>query len=263
MERNDLYERGLLISRAFASNEDAAAACAAAIHGRTPGPSNPERLEDAVLVELALARDPRAVTALMTRMGPVLRRACASFLHDGDAIDECIAQLWSRLLVGRDGEPALASYTPSGSLAAWLRVVATREARRMAVKRAKERRRTDEFDEALDALVLEDPVIARMKEHYRAILRGAFRRAAASLDADDRTLLRAHTLENQTVESLATVHGVDKSTVSRWLSRARRTLAKRVRDEMQAETGVSDSEYESIVRLVQSRIDFSLSALRT
>lgn len=216
---------------------------------------------DFALVTSCLSGEaPRSVAAFVLRFGPLLRGAAGRVLRNGAAIDEFVQDLLSRAFVGDGAAPLLASYAPTGALAAWLQVVTIRAAVRASTRRVRDLRRDEEdLGDFCAAMVDDSPEVLALKDSYQAEFRAAFRRAAEALSADDRALLRGHLIEGRTTEALAGIHSVDRSTVSRWLSRIRTRLASEVRAELAKHKRLTGPECESVIRMLDSRLDFSLS----
>ena len=148
----------------------------------------------------------------------------------------------------------IAEYTGRGALGAWVRVVATRIALNL-------RRRKEPRDDTPLLPLGAAPEVDLSRLRHQGEFKRAFEHALAALDADDRLLLRLHTLERARGEDLARLLEVDRSTIMRRLARARERLLEETRAAMMSELGLSKEEFESVVRDVQSRIDLSLSRL--
>ena len=65
----------------------------------------------------------------------------------------------------------------------------------------------------------------------------------------------------ETLTSIAKMHGVTQSTISRWLQRARVEILRTVRDLVRTELDVDDAELDSLLRALRSQVDFSFSRL--
>jgi RNA polymerase sigma-70 factor (ECF subfamily) len=60
------------------------------------------------------------------------------------------------------------------------------------------------------------------------------------------------------VEQIGRMEGTHKSTVSRWLARAREALFDEVRKRLKERLKVSASELDSLLGVLQSQLDLSL-----
>jgi len=176
--------------------------------------------------------------------------------------DEVRQVLATRLLVAEPGAtPTIADYAGRAPLSAWLRVAAIRAALNLLrgttnddAERAAER----EVTELADAADLELDVI---RARYRPIFEAAITRALAALPVRDRTILRLRLVEGVEVDRIATMYGVHRTTVTRWLADSRTTLFNDIRRILIDELGATDTEFDSLVGLVRSHLHVSLVRL--
>ncbi|QSQ18541.1 transcriptional regulator [Myxococcus landrumensis] len=182
-------------------------------------------------------------------------------IHPSPAFaDEVLQALRSNLLMPReDAPPRLLGYAGVGSLLHWVNITAVRLALRM---------RKAHGDESL----VEAEVLAAhpspgglelsfIREDSRAHVRAAFVRAVASLDDEDRELLRLHFVERLSLERMGTLFGLHKSTLSRRLSGVQALLEKRTRRVLSERLSLREEELESLMRAIHGRLDLSLSGL--
>jgi len=157
--------------------------------------------------------------------------------------------------------PKIGSYDGRGPLGAWLRVVVAREA--LYLHRQRTESNTDAWvDELLEiAGPQEDPELALMKRELREECRAALERAARSLSAKERALLRQHAVLGMTVDALGAIYGVHRATVARWITAAKDSLLERFYSQIKASTGLGRAEVEVLRSLVQSRLDVSVASL--
>ena len=170
------------------------------------------------------------------------------------------------LVAGPEGPPRLASYAGRGDLRGFVRVVAVREG--IGLLRQTARREAHEVpaaDEQLErATVGEDPELLLIKETHRAVLREAFAAALGQLGGRDRTLLRMAVVDGLTVDQLGVAFSVHRATAARWLASVREGLFKRTRRELMARLHIDGREFESLIRVIQSRFEISVcEILRT
>ena len=175
--------------------------------------------------------------------GAALRRFEAAYFHEvkvgasrlactEDELDQ-IRQATREALFGAgpDGEPKLLGMTARGDLRALIRLVALRAGISL---RRKEGRHTGEGDDAL--LAFDDlgptPSLALVKDQHRERFAEALQAAVGQLDVRARTLLRMYEIDGLDQRALATMHRVDRSTVARWLARARQDLLAHTRREL-------------------------------
>ncbi len=203
----------------------------------------------------------KAVPAALVEVEKVLAaqfRAMGHFRLSDSQLDELRAALFSALVVtGGPARPRLERYLGRGPLAGWLRIVATRE----VLTWLRSRRQEPSLDD--DALLgtMESPAegleLSHLKEKYRGQCAAAFRSAIKLLEPRQRNLLRQHYLDELSLEDLAALYRVHRATVARWLAAARGELLEKTRDAIRIGLGLKADEVDSIVRLVNSRFDFS------
>jgi RNA polymerase sigma-70 factor, ECF subfamily len=163
-------------------------------------------------------------------------------------------------LADADRRPKIASYDGAGDLRAWVRVTAVR----LALKQLRKgRHETPVDDERLLDIPAggEDADLAQLKESYRDTFKAAFADAFAGLPPRDQNLLRQQFLDGLSIDELGALYRVHRSTAARWLATARERLLDGTRERMMERVRVSAGECDSILRIVQSRLDLSISRL--
>ena len=199
-----------------------------------------------------------AIAELLSRHEGVMRAEAHKVKAAAEFVAEATARLRERLLAPRpDGPPRIATYQGRGSLGDWLRVAAARNALNLAQGRGEQvRARTD----PLGDLVGDDhPELRWLAERYAEAVNDAVRDAFATLDKDDRALLRMHYVDGIGLAELGALHSVHKSTMSRRISRARDAVLEATCAALSERLGGDGSGVGSLVQLVRSRIDVTLS----
>jgi RNA polymerase sigma-70 factor (ECF subfamily) len=84
------------------------------------------------------------------------------------------------------------------------------------------------------------------------------RDAVNSLPSRYLRLLRQHYLEELSLDDLATLERVHRTTVARWLAVARANATERIHQLLQERLKSSREESDSLIRLLRSRLDLSL-----
>lgn len=166
-----------------------------------------------------------------------------------------------RLLVARDeAGTRIAGYTGRGSLSAWVRVVATREAARLL---RKERRHEPAEDDALARVLAPEasPELDYLKRLYRDEFKAALQTAVAALSDRERLLLRQHALDGLSIDQLAVFHRVHRATTARWIAAARKAVLDGTRRVLTQRLRLRPTEFDSILRLIDSQLDVSLPGL--
>lgn len=219
------------------------------------------RAADSFLAFACVRGEARALQALdahvLSQLGTWLPR-------EGPAlVDELRQLLRQRLLVPADGAPPkLASYSGRGPLGQWVRAVALR----LHIDRQRAAPRELPLEEAPVALAERlgaDPELAFIRERHQEDFRVAFRAALGRLEARERNLLRLHHLHGQSMDEVSATYQAPRSTVARWIARARERLLVLTREELTARLGLAPDELDSLLRLVGSQLDVSLRQLMT
>jgi RNA polymerase sigma-70 factor (ECF subfamily) len=219
-----------------------------------------DALRDAPAADLLLAcgcarGQPAALAAFETVLGEVdlagkTARAAA------DHVDEVKQRLRTSLLVATaERPPGINGYRGKGSLRGWVRVAATRE----LVRLEQASRRATPLEDAVLEEPTAEPALEALKARYRAELAVALKDAIARLSSDDRTLLRHHLIDRLSIDELGARYKVHRATAARWLARARAALVEQTQGELAVRLRLAPEEITSVIRLVSSRLDASLS----
>jgi RNA polymerase sigma-70 factor, ECF subfamily len=107
----------------------------------------------------------------------------------------------------------------------------------------------------------DDPELGFLKRTYRADFRAAFGEALAALPPRARNILRHRYLDGLEVGELAAIYGLHRVNMSRTLTRIRDELHAGVRRAFMQRLGVDRAELDSIMALIGSHLEVSLSAL--
>nr|WP_276604420.1 sigma-70 family RNA polymerase sigma factor [Nannocystis sp. RBIL2] len=209
--------------------------------------------------------DPRALAQFDRLLVPIVERAASRRGATPSQQNDLQQIVRERLLMPRPSAPEeaharLAEYSGRGSLRAWIRVVATRETLRLL---ARPQREVSGDEEAMAALMPADagPEVEHLKQHYREAFKEAFREAVAGLSDRERVLLRQHALDGLSIDRLADFYKVHRSTTARWVEGARRAVLEKTRRALGRRLHVPAAELDSIMRLIDSRLDITLPTL--
>jgi RNA polymerase sigma-70 factor (ECF subfamily) len=155
---------------------------------------------------------------------------------------------------------ALHDFAGRAALKSYISVIATRELVK-TVQRG--RRESPVADEQLFAMLsnLDDPELEVLRGRFHESVAVGLRAALAKLADRDRALLRYQLVDGWNVDRVGALYGVHRATAARWVAAARETLGQLLRDEIATTLSIPITEVDSIVRLVQSRIDVSLARL--
>jgi RNA polymerase sigma-70 factor, ECF subfamily len=231
----------------------------AQFRGETWG-GNPERAADLYLACACVERLPAAVAEFVSEYGERIPSFLRRVSNDRDLVADVRQIIMLRCVIGEGARPpALTTYSATGSLEGWVRATAVREA--LALNRRTER------EVANVAAVLEaratwvDREISLFKQMYREPVSQAFVDACAELPAEERALLRLHYVDGVTTANLANIYGISRATLIRRLATARESLVGRVKASLKRTAGVTEQDFDSVLRLVKSQLDLRLSVV--
>lgn len=201
--------------------------------------------------------EPRALACFDDQFLAPVGRSWRTRHRLADFADEVRQGLRVRLLVSDGGgPPRIAGYSGRGPLAAWVRMAATRLG--LDLRRRERPGARDEDELALEARG-DDPELEYLKTRYAAELNEALQTTLAALSSRTANVLRLHYQEGMTVDAIGTMYRVSGRTVQRWLAEARGTILAETRRLLSERLGLTDSRLDSLIGLVRSRLDISLS----
>jgi len=209
-------------------------------------------------IACACARgEPRALAGFDEQFLGQVGRTWGARHRLADFADEVRQALRVRLLVAEGGSPPrIAGYSGRGPLVAWVSMAATRLG--LDLRRRERPGARDEDELTLEARG-DDPELAYLKTRYAAELKEALESTLTALTARTANVLRLHYQEGMTVDAIGTMYRVSGRTVQRWLAEARRTILAETRRLLSERLGLTDSRLDSLIGLVRSRLDISLS----
>ena len=221
------------------------------------------RAADLALATACARGDAAALARFDREMTGQIATAFARHRNAPITVDELQQAIRDRLFVASGGAaPRIASYLGRGDLQAWVRMVTVRYLVDVVRADAARPDRPAGDDALVDlATAGDDPELAFLKRRYRAELAVAFRAVLAALDARDRNILRHRYLDGLEVAEMATIYGMHRVSMSRVLGRIRDDLLRGIRREFLRRLGVGADELDSIMALIASRLEVSLSGL--
>ena len=216
-------------------------------------------LDDLYLACACIAGDAAAVTRFEREILPCVEPVLARWAPV--VADETRQQVRAMILVDHNGRgPLLQSYAGRGPLRGWVAVVAARQASK--TWRADHRAIPVDDDALFDALApASDPTMSLIKAEAAAAFKAAFVLVLGELPRRERTMLRLHFLDALSIDDIAPMYGVHRATVARWLAAARAIVLSRTRDQLRQALGITTYEVDSLIRLVESRIEFDTQLL--
>jgi RNA polymerase sigma-70 factor (ECF subfamily) len=208
--------------------------------------------------------DSRAIAAFERTYAPEIGAALRRLRDQALLPDDFMQILRHRLFVGdAQSGPAIERYSGHGNLGAWVRVTAMRTAINATRNKPRPDRPSDDEDIFELESSPEDPELDHLKRTYRDAFRRAFLDTVDALDAADRTLLRQSVVHGLTVRELARMHGVHHATIARRIAAARDQLVTGTRAILGERLAVSPGELDSIMGLIASRLEVTLSRVLT
>ncbi|HEU4535220.1 MAG TPA: hypothetical protein VFS00_13925, partial [Polyangiaceae bacterium] len=161
---------------------------------------------------------------------------------------------------GAPGPPRVADFSGRGAIGAWARVVAVRQA---VVLLRRQRRELPVEDDELARKLEPDagPELGHLKERYRDEFKAAFAEALGALSGAERALLRQHALDGLSIDKLAALYKIHRATAARRVEAARRAALEQTRRALGRRLRLEADELDSVMRLIESRLDVTLSPL--
>jgi RNA polymerase sigma-70 factor, ECF subfamily len=216
------------------------------------------RAGDVYLACACAAGDERAIETFEAHFFREVDVAAARMHAPAGLADEAKQQLRRILFVREEPRPAAAGeFGGRGDLRGWVRVAAVRELLRLL---GVSKREVGVGDEAVFDLLSPpgDPELAYLRDLYRVEVSAGLRAAFAGISPRDRALLRYQVVEGLSIDRIGALYGVHRATAARWLERARAGILERTRAELRRRLGIAEDEVDSILRLVESRVDVTL-----
>jgi len=255
----DRFDAGRALWPTLAVEEEAFAAHLTQVGGGELPPS-----EHAASLYLAFAcaegaRD--AISALEAMSGEIVSRTTRR-IDPSPAFAQDVHQvLLTRLLVQDDRpRPRIAEYAGRASLRSWLAAAALRTA--LNLKRSRDDVGHEELTSELGAAIEPcTPELTYLRARCKKETESALRAAVERLSPRDRMLLRLHFGQSATIDRLAAIYSVGRSTAARWLASAREALLEATREELCTRLKLSSTEFDSMVAFVRSDIDVAVAGL--
>ena len=254
MSVDDLFERGRAAHPQLVVSRDAFAAVVARSLADEHQSAGIELAVEALyLAQACSAGAPGALEVFEVQCAPTITHALRAMSLRDDVIEDIAQEVRKKLFV--DGK--IASYSGRAKLTSWVRTIATRA----AVDRLRKPQSELASDDVLAAMpdAAPGPELDHFRARYHAEFKDAFEAALASLEVRERNVLRHHFIDRLAFDDIGSLYGVHKTTAFRWLEDARDKLSKRTKNHFQERVKLPPGEMESVLRLLQSNIDLSLS----
>lgn len=227
-------------------------------HGSEAGAPLVEHAADLWLASACAMGVPGAAAAFERAHRTTIEQAVGRI--DRGAVDDGTQAVLVSLLV-RDGDvpPRIAAYEGRAALRSWLAIVAARAT--LKLRRNMDDRPHESVSALSEAVVEDEPELALAKSRYGPELEAALRDALSRLDARQIVLLRLHHGKHWSVDRLAGVYGVGRSTAARWVAAARAALLEETKRLMHERLRLTSSELGSVLKILQGSLDVSLLRL--
>ncbi len=215
------------------------------------------RTSDLYAAWAAESGDSKAVAAIMSQSRKTIEEALAPMRLAAHERDEVLQQLQRRVFVG--DKPRIGTYSGTGSIGTWLSAAAVR----LAIDTKRAEKPSDELDEQLASAVADTANIELqvIRKQYQAEFREAFQASFRSLTLDERNLIRLTFIDRLSIDALAAMTGLHRSTVARRIAALRDELAKSTKKRLMEKFKLTASDVNSLMRVVVSAFDASLTSL--
>lgn len=196
----------------------------------------------------------------MSALDRVVKAQSVRVAHRLGAEPAEVAQLVRvHLLTPRDDEaPRLLQYRGRGSLAAWVRVIATRLALNAARPQARIAPSGPEFCEPIAAST---PELRALRQERQAVFVVAFRAAYRDRPEDERRVLKLYFVAKKTLAEIGAEIGVHTSTAARRVTAARTALLENFQARLEAALEGSRGDAPQLMEILRSRLALSDAAL--
>jgi RNA polymerase sigma-70 factor (ECF subfamily) len=190
-----------------------------------------------------------------------VRGAIMRVCRDAEFVRETLQEFWKKLLSGPDAK--VHDYRGRGPLQAWLRVAAARLAiDRSRAKQAIQVRETQLGDLVADQVFGPESTLTRVR--FTDPFREALLASMAELSSKERNLLRMHVQGRCSIDQIGRAYGVHRATAARWLDHVKAHILQTVRTRLQlTQANLTDSEFQSVARVVGKDLELGLSASPT
>jgi RNA polymerase sigma-70 factor (ECF subfamily) len=213
-------------------------------------------VEDVYLAVGCASGDAAALQEFERHCVPEIRATLGRLGLSATVLEETTQVMREELLVQKESAPArILNYAGGGPLRAWLRSVAARTGLRVLKKEPSGR----ELRESMSPAANDDLELEYLKQKYGGSFNAAFQEALGAMPIKDRLLLKQRLRHQLSIEELGELYGVHPSTISRRVADARERLVADTRDVMMRELNIGRAEVSSILRLIHSNLDITLS----
>lgn len=222
-------------------------------------------LEEIVLGFAAATGDSAAIQRFEALYFGRARAALSKMGASPEMCADAIAQTAEVLFVGtQDQPPRIVKLLGNGDLHALVKVVAVR--RLLNIQRSR-RARPDsargEDDDALATAIAREPgpELHAIAVERHDLLKSSLAASLGGLAPESRTLLRLSIVHGLSIDDLAGMYGIHRSTAARRLVNIRERLRTDVRLQLAERIDGSTTEVDSVLRVADSKLDLSFERL--
>jgi len=200
-------------------------------------------------------RDARALAVVDKEHFSRLAEFIATVGTDSAFVDEVRQKLREKMFIGSaERPPKIADYTGRGPLGGWIRMAAIRTA--LNLRRDAGAPAPAQLEEKLAAE--SDPELDLIKRQASGELASAIRESLGSLPADDRTLLKLHYVDGLSIDRMAPMFKLHRSSVARRIAKAREQVLADTCRLLSERLGANSKELKSLLRIARSQLDVSI-----
>ncbi len=222
----------------------------------TSGHVDTNRLEEIALCFACGSGDSVAIQAFETSYFSELTIALRKLDAKRGTFEEMRQLARHHLFVGAPGAAKVLTYLGMGSLRKWVRVVMTHLAINTLSREAPETAMSDKVLAALMGGNIEDPELTYIKQHYRNDLQTAFHEAFAQMSEEDQSLIQNAFYTRLSIDTLAVLYDIHRSTAARRVLKVRDELVTNVRAALKDRLHISSNECDSLLRFMRSQLEF-------
>lgn len=216
-----------------------------------------DTLGDLFLACACAGNVPGALQAFRERMFPVVVLALRPFDESEAFAEEVFQRLSGSLFVSAiPAQGKITRYRGQGSLAGFVATSARRIALRLSTDSA---RFQGEAELVHHFSQFEEQETSLLKLRYRDTFNRALAVALRGLSRRERLVLRMNLVERVSTTRIAAIYRVSQPTVSRWIQRSAKNIFAAVKGLVCDELAIDTRELESLLLLVRSQIDITIS----
>jgi RNA polymerase sigma-70 factor (ECF subfamily) len=184
--------------------------------------------------------------------------ALARMRFPSDVVDEARQVLRARFFAG--DAPRILEYSGTGPLRAWVRAALVREALRVMRLPKGQHDVTQETIAAIASPTV-DLELDYLKRHYGAAALEALGATFPLLETRERNVLRQYFAHGLSIDEIAILYRVHRSSAARWVTNARETLVENTREALRQRLGIPTEDLSSIMRLLESQLTEGIRTL--